>query len=78
MLDGIERTCIQDNRAALGQLRERLEPIMGNLPMVHNALKAGKCFEVNTAEFHFNLESWLIPGGKKKAFRLVEYEPLTT
>jgi hypothetical protein len=77
LLNGIERTCIQDNRTALGQLRERLEPIMGNLPMVHNALKAGKRLEVSTSEFHFDLEGWLIPGGKKKAFRLVEYEPLT-
>ncbi|KAF9475059.1 hypothetical protein BDN70DRAFT_996679 [Pholiota conissans] len=76
LLDGIRRACIQEDHSSFRQLRDRVKPIIGNLPMVHNALKAGKCIEIENSEFYFDIESWLTPN-EKKAFRLLKYECLS-
>ncbi len=57
------------------QFRDRVDPIIGGLTMMHDALKVGKRLEVNTSVSCFDLEGWLV-AGSRKAFRLIEYKSL--
>ncbi|KAF8969864.1 hypothetical protein BDZ97DRAFT_1793052 [Flammula alnicola] len=72
LLNGLKRACIREDQAALQRFRERVEPMLGNLVMMHNGLKAGKGIEIDTPLLCFEVGSWLVPDGKR-AFRLSKY-----
>ncbi|KJA18611.1 hypothetical protein HYPSUDRAFT_89942 [Hypholoma sublateritium FD-334 SS-4] len=75
LLKQLKRSCLQEDRTALRQIRDRVEPIIGKLTMMHDALKAGKRIKVDTALFCFDIEGWRV-AGSRKAFRLIEYKSL--
>ncbi|KAF8163505.1 hypothetical protein B0H34DRAFT_695665 [Crassisporium funariophilum] len=73
LLDGLKRTYLPEDDTTRRGLCERLKPVLGNLPMVHNGLSSGKKIEVDAPFWIFDVDSWMIPGGKR-AFCLSKYE----
>jgi hypothetical protein len=73
LLKGLERVYLPDNVAALRSFRERLNPLLGNLTIVHSALLSEKKIEIDSPFGVYEVDSWLVSEGKR-AFCLVQYD----
>lgn len=58
MWDGIKRVNLQDDDGTARQLRARLSPLLGNLPLVHEYYSIGQTLPKRTSFFTFELDSW--------------------
>lgn len=65
-----------NNAAALRSFRERLNPLLGNLTMVHSALLSEKKIEIDSPFGVYEVDSWVI-SKDKRAFCLAKYNVMT-
>ena len=66
----VKRGPLDNDNEALAQFKKTLEPIIGNLVMVQNALENQKTLEVVTPSVTFDLETYLVERKDKGATRI--------
>jgi hypothetical protein len=73
LLEGLERVHLPSDPKVLRNFQSRLKPFLGNLTMVHSALLSEKKIEVDSPLGVYEVDSWIIPSGKR-AYCLVSYD----
>lgn len=75
LLAGLKRAHLAEDDQALKDFVGRVKPLVRNLTLVHDDLKAGKVDHVEMPFLRFDLETWIIPEATR-AFGLTTFEEL--
>ena len=63
--DGLKRVLLREDASTREQFQRRVLPLLGNLPLVHEAYNTGKTLEKQTFDFRFELDSFIMPDGSR-------------
>ncbi len=63
--DGLKRVPLREDASTREQFQHRVLPLLGNLPLVHEAYNAGKTLAKQTFFFRFELDSFIMPDGSR-------------
>ena len=68
--NGLKRVRLRNDDTIARQLRVRLSPMLGNLPLVHENYSREQTLAKRTSFFNFELDSWVDPAkGRGYTFR---------